>query len=215
VTGRLPDLPEDPPALDDLERDAIAASLDLEALTADARSAAGRLGQARVRAFLPELGVGVSAARRDGGEWEAGPALVIGLPIFNQQQGPRARAQAELRRAQNEAIAMAVEIRANARAARQRVLEAHAEARHLLETVLPLRQTIVDETLLQYNAMNASTFELLTSRRELVDAGRQYIDALRRYWNAAAEASALARGASVTAADSAPVDAGAPSGAEH
>lgn len=215
ATGRLPDLPEDPPALDDLESQAIDASLDLEALTAEAESAAGRLGQARVRAFLPELGVGVSAARRDGGEWEAGPALRIALPIFDQQQGPRAQAKAELRKAQNEATATAVEIRAQARASRQRVLEAHAEARHILETILPLRQTIVDETLLQYNAMNASTFELLTARRELVDAGRQYIDALRRYWNATAEAEALARGASVTSSESEPIEAGAGAGAEH
>ena len=215
ATGRLPELPADPPALDDLEREAIAASLDLEALTAEAESAAGRLGQARVRAWLPELGVGVSAARRDGGEWEAGPAIRVGLPIFNQQQGPRAQAKAELRRAQNEATATAVEIRAQARASRQRVLEAHDEARHLLETVLPLRQKIVDETLRQYNAMNASTFELLSARAELVDAGRQYIDALRRYWNAAAEASALARGASVSSSESEPVEASADSGAAH
>lgn len=212
---RLPDLPERAPSLDDLERTAIAASLALEALTSDAHSAAGRLGQARLRAFLPELGVGVAASRGDGGDWEVGPALRFGLPIFDRQQGPRAAAKADLRRAQNEAMATAVEIRAKARAARQRVLEAHAEARHLRGTVLPLRQSIVDETLRQYNAMNASTFELLTARRELVDAGRQYIDALRRYWNAAAEASALARGASVASSPFEPVEAGAAATDEH
>jgi outer membrane protein, heavy metal efflux system len=215
VAGRLPELPNEPPALDDLEREAVSASLELVALTAEAESAAGRLGQARVRAFLPELGVGVSAARRDGGEWEAGPALRIALPIFDQQQGPRARATAELRRAQHVATATAVELRAQARASRQRVLVAHAEARHLFETVLPLRQTIVDHTLLQYNAMNATTFELLTARRELVDAGRQYVDALRRYWNAAAEATALARGAQVAAPESPPVSTSADARADH
>jgi outer membrane protein TolC len=47
---------------------------------------------------------------------------------------------------------------------------------------------------LQYNAMNASTFELLTARREMVDVGQQYIEALRRYWRAMAEAKALQRG---------------------
>ena len=108
---------------------------------------------------------------------------------------PRAKANAELKRSRNEAIATAVELRAQVRAARQRVLGTHAEARHLRDVVLPQRQRIVDETLKQYNAMNASTFELLAARRELVDAGRQYIDALRRFWRASADARALARGA--------------------
>lgn len=204
VPARLPDPPEQAPSLDGLERDAVAASLDLAAARADAEAAAGRVGIARTRAWLPELGVGASVARREG-EWEAGPALSIGLPIFDQQQGPRARANAELRRARNLAIATATELRARARATRQRVLEAHAEARHLATVVVPLRQQILDETLKQYNAMNASTFELLTARRELVDAGRQYIDALRRYWRADADARALARGALPPGGADAPV----------
>ncbi|MDQ3370185.1 MAG: TolC family protein [Myxococcota bacterium] len=204
VTNRLPDPPRAAPALDTLERDAVEASLDLEALRSDAASAAGRVGLARVRAWFPQLGVGVAASRTDG-EWEAGPAVSIGLPIFNQQQGPRARAHAELRRSRNEATATAVELRARARATRQQVLQSHAEARHLFEVVLPLRQQIVDETLKQYNAMNASTFELLTARRDLIDGGRQYIDALRRFWRAAADVRALVRGGMPHGAEAAPV----------
>lgn len=194
VSARLPDAPAAAPALDTLERDAIAASLDLAAVRAEAEAAAGRVGLARLRSVVPELGVGVSADHKDGA-WDLGPAIAIGLPLFDQGQGPRARANAELRRAQNEAIATAVELRAAARATRQRVLGAHAEVKHLMEVVLPLRQQVLSETLKQYNAMNATTFELLAARRELVDAGRQYIDALRRFWRAAAEARALARGA--------------------
>lgn len=203
VANRLAELPTDQPELDTLERDAIANSLDVAALRADAEAAAGRVGIARVRSIIPELGVGVAASRTDGG-WEAGPALTIGLPLFNQQQGPRARANAELARANNEAIAAAVETRAQSRAVRQRVLGAYAEARHLRDVVLPQRQQIVDETLKQYNAMNVSTFELLSSRRDLVDAGRQYIDALRRFWRASADARALARGAQPRSGSDAP-----------
>ncbi|MBA3395051.1 MAG: TolC family protein [Deltaproteobacteria bacterium] len=200
VAARLPDLPATSPALDTLERDAVAASLDLQALRADEEAAASRVGVARLRSWVPELGIGIAASRSDG-EWEVGPAISVGLPIFNQQQGPRARAHAELGRARNEASATATELRARARATRQRVLEAYAEARHLRDVVLPLRQRIVDETLKQYNAMNASTFELLVARRDLVDAGRQYIDASRRYWRADTDARALARGASAIGAD--------------
>ncbi len=194
ITAQLAALPAAPPALDDLERNAIVASLDLAATTADAEAAAGRIGLARVRSLLPELGVGIAAERKDG-EWDIGPAISFGLPVFNQGQGPRARANAELRRARNLGAATAIEVRARARVTRQRVLATYAEARHLYDVVLPLRQRIVDEALKQYNAMNASTFELLTARRDLVEAGRQYIDALRRFWRAAAEARAITRGA--------------------
>lgn len=194
LTARLPDVPVAAPALDSLERDAVATSLDIAAVRAEADAARGRVGLARFRSVIPELGVGVSADHKDG-EWDFGPAVAIGLPLFNQGQGPRARANAELRRAQNEAIATAVELRATARATRQRVLGAYYEAKHLMTIVLPNRQTVLAETLKQYNAMNASTFELLVARRDLVDAGRQYIDAQRRFWRAAAEARALARGA--------------------
>lgn len=194
VANRLAELPAEQPALDELERTSIASSLDIAALTAEAEAAAGRLGIARLRAVLPELAVGVAVDHVED-QWDVGPAVSIGLPLFNQQQGPRARANAELRRTRNEVTATAVELRARARAVRQRVLGAYAEARHLRDVVLPQRQRIVEETLRQYNAMNASTFELLSTRRDLVDAGRQYIDALRRFWRASADARGLARGA--------------------
>ncbi len=194
VTSRLAELPAAQPALDSLERDAIASSLDIAALRADAEAAAGRVGIARFRSWLPSLGIGVAASRSEG-EWHAGPSLSIGLPLFNQQQGPRARANAELSRSRNEGIATATELRARSRAVRQRVLGAYAEAKHLRDVVLPQRERIVRETLKQYNAMNASTFELLSARRDLVDAGRQYIEALRRFWRASSDARALARGA--------------------
>lgn len=193
IVARFADLPAELPSLDSLEQDAVASSLAIAGLRADAEAAAGRLGIARLRAWLPSLGVGIAADRQDG-EWDAGPALSIGIPLFDQQQGPRARATAELSRTRNEAIATATELRARAREVRQHALGAFAEARHLRDVILPQRQRLVEETLKQYNAMNASTFELLSARRDLVDAGRQYLDALRRFWRSAAEARALARG---------------------
>ena len=214
-------LPDPPAKLDDMgaiEREAVAASLELAALRADAEAAAGRVSYARVRTILPELGVGVAASRADDENWRLGPALRIGLPLFNWQQGPRARAHAELRRAQNLLTASAVDLRASARAARQRALEAHGEALHMRDVVLPLRDEVVRQTLLQYNAMNASTFELLQARRDQVESSRQYIDALRRFWRAHADVAALRRGvaADSVAGDTAPARMEAGNGpAEH
>lgn len=195
ASGRLPDLPAVAPKLDDLGASAVSASLDGAALRAEAEGAAARHRYAVVRSFLPELGVGVSAARREGLDWAAGPTIRFGLPLFNQQQGPRARALAEEKRVRDELAATTAELVAEADAARARALVAYDEVKQLHDVVLPMRQRILDQTVLQYNAMNASTFELLVARRDMVDVGRQYIDALRRYWRAMAEVKALQRGA--------------------
>ena len=200
AAGRLPDPPGEPPKLDDLASSAASASLEGAALKAEADAAAARHRYASVRAFLPELGVGVSAARREGLDWAAGPTIRFGLPLFNQQQGPRARARAEEKRARDELAATVSELGSSVDAARARVLVAYDEVKQLHDVVLPMRQRILDQTVLQYNAMNASTFELLGARRDMVDVGRQYIDALRRYWRAMAEVKALQRGAAPSVA---------------
>lgn len=194
TAGRLEDPPANLPPLDDLEQAAVTASLDLDALRADADAAAARHRYAMVRTVLPELGLGVAVARREGETWEAGPALRLGIPLFNQQQGPRARAIAEERRARNELAATRTDLAASAQTTRFRIEQSFAEVRQILDVVMPLRKRVLTETTLQYNAMNASTFELLMARRDMVEIGQQYIEASRRYWSSIAEAKALRRG---------------------
>jgi outer membrane protein TolC len=192
-SGELPALPATAPALDDLEPAAVDASLELATARDHRVAATNRLGDERLRTLLPELGVGVSAIDRDHTlEW--GPAIRIGVPLLDWRSGPRARAAAELARADHELAAIAVELRARARTVRMTALAAYAEARHLHDVVLPLRQQVVDQTLLHYNAMDADPFQLIVARRELADAGHQYLDALRRYADALSEIEALRRG---------------------
>jgi outer membrane protein TolC len=196
ATGSLGGLPAAAPSLDGLEASAVAASLDLVEAGARVDAAANRLGDRSIRAVLPELGAGVSIIDRDS-RVEVGPAVRIGIPLFDQGRGQRATAAAELRRGEDTRSAVAIELRARARAARVAALASYAEARHLRDIVVPLRQQIVDETLLHVNAMDADPFQLIAARRDLADAGHQYLDALRRYWNAIAEVTALQRGVMV------------------
>jgi outer membrane protein TolC len=194
AAGTLPELAAAAPSLDDLEPAAVTASLDLGAGRARSEAAGNRLGDARLHAWLPDFGIGVSAIDRDS-TWEVGPAVRFGLPIFDHGSGPRARAAAELARADHELVAVATELRARARAARIAALSAYQEARHIRDILIPLRQQVLDETLLHFNAMDADPFQLIIARRELVDTQHQYLDALRRFANAMSEVSALRRGA--------------------
>jgi outer membrane protein TolC len=193
AAGALRDLPAAPPTLDALEATAAAASLELVAGRDRRDAAAHRAQTERLQAFLPQLGLGVAIAA-DPNETGIGPAIQIGLPVFDQRAGERARANAAVRRADHELAAEAVELGAAARAARVTALATYQEARRLHDVVLPLRRQIVDETLAHYNAMDADPFALIVARRELAEGAHAYVDATRRYWNAMAEVTALSRG---------------------
>ncbi|MFT3696104.1 MAG: TolC family protein [Kofleriaceae bacterium] len=203
AAGTLPALPKDAPALETLETDAVTASLDLQAGTARATASENRAGAERVQTVLPQLGVGASAIARDG-DFEVGPAIRLGLPLFDQRAGERAKANAEAARDQHELTATAVALRARARAVRVSALAAYAEAKHLHDVVLPLRQQVVDQTLLHYNAMDADPFELIVARKDLAETGVHYLDALRRYADAMTLATALHRGVMVRPDDDQP-----------
>jgi hypothetical protein len=67
-------------------------------------------------------------------------------------------------------------------AATQRQQATYQQALQVKDTILPLRQKILSEVLLHYNAMNATPFELLLARRAQADANQQYIELLRDFW---------------------------------
>lgn len=182
LAGTIEEVPPAPvPALADLEADAVARSLALEELRAAGEAAARAVGLARITSWMPEIEVGVSG-KREGESWQLGPALALSIPIFDMGQGARAGAWARLRQVQHQYRAQAIEIRSTARALGQRYEAARTRALHLRDVVLPLRARILEETVLQYNAMNASPFELLVARQQEIQASRQLMESMRDAW---------------------------------
>ena len=200
TTGMLVDPPEVAPAVDDLETASVAASLELVAGRAHVDAAANRAGADNRRG-------GVARARRrrlcarPRRRARSRPCDPPRHPAVRSTRRRTREGRCRQRTIEHELSATAVELRARARSVRVAALAAHAEARHLHEVVLPLRQQIVDETLLHYNAMDANPFELIVARRDLVDAGAQYLEALRRYADAMTEVTALRRGVMLRRSD--------------
>ena len=209
----LPALPEAAPALDDLEAEAITASLELVALGADRTAAANAARAAAVERWLPGLGVGVAVEHSEHGT-SYGPALRVGLPFLS-GGGEVAAARARGAVGEHLVTAAAIELRAQARAARLDALGAYAEARQLRDVVVPLHRRLVEETVLQYNAMNASPFELLVARRELATAEQALIAAQLRFARAMVAAETLRRGATVAIEPSTASPAPRPAAAGH
>ena len=191
--GRLPDLQDMPDQTKDIERLALERSTEIAAARRRWIAEGEQLGLTRWTALLPDFSAGPNA-ERDDGAWQVGPKLDFLIPLFDQGQARSARSIAELRRIQNEYYALAVRIRAQARAARDRLEGAADRALYYRDILLPLHERIVNEAQLQYNAMQLSPLELLRAREQQIEIAASYVGALREYWLARADTEQILSG---------------------
>ena len=82
----------------------------------------------------------------------------------------------------NKVAQAAVDARSEARESYLDYRSSYDLAKHYRDQVIPLRKKISDETLLRYNGMLISVFELLADSREQAAAVNSTIDALKDYW---------------------------------
>jgi outer membrane protein, heavy metal efflux system len=190
---RLPDIPEQPLQTDDIERVALARSVDLLNARQRIVVAGNQLGFNKWTALIPELDAGPIGEREEG-SWEVGPTLEFPIPLFDQGQGRIGRATAELRRAQQQYYALAIRVRGTARVVRDRIEGTRDRALYYRDIMLPLRERIVNESQLQYNAMQLSPFQLLRAKEEQIETAVAYIETLRDYWLARGDAGQLLSG---------------------
>lgn len=193
AAGRLPEPPADELPLQVLESKAVDQSLELASTKQRAEAASRRATAASTERWLPGLKAGVSA--RDEGTWTVGPAVALELPLLYQGQGTLEAARAEERREKDLGAAGAVELRARAHAAAERLRVARENALRYRDELLPLRKRVLDETELHYNAMAVGVFQLLAAKREQIATARAYVDALREYWQSRNEVERLEAGA--------------------
>jgi cobalt-zinc-cadmium efflux system outer membrane protein len=172
-------------------------SLSLAASRQNIESLHRRLGLERTYGLLPEFDAGAKGDRdADSGDWAVGPVFSLPIPLFDQGQASTAAAAAEVRRAQAEYYATAVDVRAAARAAHARLLAATSRVEYYQQIILPLSQEVVDQTQLQYNAMQVGAFDLLQARQQQINAGARYVEALAEYWLARGSLQTLRMGGS-------------------
>lgn len=179
-----------------IEAKAIERSIDLQVGRRRFAAAARTANFERARGWIPDVRAGISAERElgSGGEWALGPAVALEIPLFYQGQGETGAALAQMRSEQRRYANTAVRIRAAARAAAAKLDVAAKNALYYQDVLLPLRQRIVDETQLQFNAMNVGVFQLLQAKRDQIETARAYVQALLECWTARAEVDQLMAG---------------------
>jgi outer membrane protein TolC len=110
---------------------------------------------------------------------------------------------------------LAVKARSEAREAYHGYRTAWDLASHYEKEVLPLSRFINDETLLRYNGMLASVFELLAEARAQAQAAGEAVQARRDFWLADIALRTVLAGAPYDAAPGAPPQRTSPGAAAH
>jgi outer membrane protein TolC len=212
VPDYLPRLPKRPAAGVDIEREALVRRVDLQiaklALDAEARN----YGLTDATRFVTDLELiaGIEAERElDAGELKTivTPQIEIEfvIPIFDSGKARMRKAELAYMRAANRLAEKAVNVRSEARAAYKDLLGRYDIARHYQNSVLPLRVTIEEESLLTYNGMITNTFELLADTRAKVNTILLSSNARRDFWLADININSAVYGG---------VSAGAPAGGD-
>ena len=184
LAARLPDLPAAPKAYDQTMEQAWQTRLDLRMARAawDGAQAARSLSQWASRGDL-EIGLH-HALEQDphGSNVRRGLELDIALPLFD--DGSLRRAGLDAR-----SLALALQVKATERQAASQLRESYAHyrstyelARQYRDELLPLRKTMSEETLLRYNGMLVSVFDLLVDAQEQITLVRAALAAQQQFW---------------------------------
>jgi outer membrane protein, heavy metal efflux system len=187
ISGDLPQVPSSDLPVRGLERLAISQRLDLQADYLQVTSQVKNLGLTKSFRLVGALDFGVNSERETDSQTRTGPSFAIELPIFNQGQARIARGEAALRQAQDKFEALAIDVRSEIRELRDELASKRDIARFYQDELLPGQRQILNESILNYNAMEIGNFELFTTKAEEARTERDYIDAVRDYWITRAE----------------------------
>jgi cobalt-zinc-cadmium efflux system outer membrane protein len=179
----LPVLPDHDPSLDHLESLAISQRRDLLALSKETDSIGQMLTlKTNTRYFPGGINVGLDTEKTSPDQHVTGPTLDLELPIFDQGQGEIAKLAAQYRQSRRQLQSLAIRIRSEVREASETLKVNRDQVGYFKKVVVPLNVQTVNQTLLQYNAMQVNTYDLFLAKQRELDAERDYIGAWRDYW---------------------------------
>ncbi|WP_108658287.1 TolC family protein [Acuticoccus kandeliae] len=215
VPNGLPSLPRGIRDESAIERAALQNRVDLKIAKLELEALARSYGLTKATRYLTDLQVvaGVEWEREESTSEDHGkevtevehrltPRLEVEfeIPIFDTGAARMRKANLEIMRATNLLAARAVAVRSEARAAHLSYRGSYDIARHYRDAVVPLRKAVEDESLLNYNGMITSTFDLLADTRARIESARAALDARRDFYLAEIDVTAAIWGGGVAGA---------------
>jgi len=140
------------------------------------------------------LHAGYVNSSKTGSERENGYEIELELPIFDWGRARVAKAESIYMQSVHRTADIAVRARSQVREAYSAYRTTYDLAKHYRDEVVPLRKKISDETLLRYNGMLMSVFELLADARAQIAGVNAAIEAQRDFWIAESELQAAISG---------------------
>ena len=194
LPDRLPDLPAAPREAANVEAQAMQQRLDVQLAKLDAESTARALGLTKATGIVNVLDAGYANTSKSGAPRENGYEIEVALPIFDWGGARVAKAEALYMQSVHRTAHTAVTARSQVREAYSAYRTSYDVARHYRDEVVPLQKKISEETLLRYNGMLMSVFELLADARAQITGVNTAIEAQRDFWVAETELQAAING---------------------
>lgn len=194
LPDRLPDLPATPAGAENIESLALQQRLDVQVARRDTEMTASALGLSKATGVINVLHGGYVNSSKTGAEREDGYEIELELPVFDWGRARVAKAESIYMQSVHRTADIAVRARSQVREAYSAYRTTYDLAKHYRDEVVPLRKKISDETLLRYNGMLMSVFELLADARAQITSVNASIEAQRDYWLAETDLQAAMQG---------------------
>jgi outer membrane protein, heavy metal efflux system len=184
---------------DSLEAQVITRSLERRAKHHHLEALAKAAGATKMAGLIPDVAIDVHGLQGDPtsaqeNNWRLGAGISVRAPFFDRKQGTSLALQAQFDAELERYYGLAVDLRSSAREVRGQLQSAEARVRTYRETIVPAQKRVTEHTLLQYNAMQVSLFQLLAAKRDELAVELSYVDELREYWVTRAVFDALLTG---------------------
>lgn len=218
----LPPIPDKLPKSGDLEALAIAKRVDLRIARLELDALAKELGLTRATRFTSMLdlaGLATYSVEGEGADRtetrSSGIEVEFEVPIFDGGAAETQRASERYMQAVNLLAEKAINARSEVRAAYQSYRATYDVSWQYRNRILPMREVITEQSLLEYNGMLTDVFELLTTAQENADSNLGAIDAKRDFFLASVEFQSALLGGGTGAFAPTTVAAAAPAGGPH
>ena len=204
VPDALPALPRSIGPVTSLEAKALRNRVDLRVakLGLEAQAQAfGLTDQTRIVSDLEIVGGFELEREVEDGETESETTpqveIEFAIPIYDTGKARMRKAELMYLQSANALAERAVNVRSEARGAEAAYHASYRIARHYRDVLVPLRTTVEEESLLSYNGMITSTFDLLTDARQKLAASLVAANAKRDFYIAQANVTAAIYGGGV------------------
>ena len=194
LPDKLPELPAVPREAGNIESLAMQQRLDVRLAKLGTESTARALGLTKATGVINVLDAGYVNSSKSGAPRENGYEIELALPIFDWGGARVAKAEALYMQSVHRTADTAINARSQVREAYSAYRTNYDVARQHRDQLVPLRKKISEESLLRYNGMLLSVFELLADARAQIAGVNAAIDAQREFWIAETDLQAAISG---------------------